>query len=251
MNRDDDEFRISIKVRNHPLLSAIEARADSVADFCRKFDLSQSEVGELLNLKRNPINQMTGEWRRPALQVADACGVPPEDLFPSAVQLALSSNHAQYTLNRREVMAALREADQRPDALLQQKETAAEVLRVIETVKHLTVYERKVLVYRFGLGGGQEKTATEVARMFDLSVARVQQIEAKALRKMRHPSRSEQLLPLLPASFEDIPPPQDTFGMDAWVEQAVEQGLATWIPPLHPAVGAFYDPYYPYLSRRG
>jgi RNA polymerase primary sigma factor len=57
----------------------------------------------------------------------------------------------------------------------------------------LTDRERKVLELRFGLGDGCSRTLEEVGRQFRVTRERIRQIEAKALRKMRHPSRIRQL----------------------------------------------------------
>lgn len=61
---------------------------------------------------------------------------------------------------------------------------------VLET---LTDRERKVLIRRFGLLDGKPKTLEEVGLEFNVTRERIRQIEAKALRKMRHPTRSKQL----------------------------------------------------------
>ena len=53
--------------------------------------------------------------------------------------------------------------------------------------------ERKVLELRFGLGDGYSRTLEEVGRQFRVTRERIRQIEAKALRKLRHPSRSHRL----------------------------------------------------------
>ena len=64
----------------------------------------------------------------------------------------------------------------------------------IETVlDSLTGRERRVLVLRFGLEDGHARTLEEVAKSFGLTRERIRQIEAHALRKLRHPSRSRKL----------------------------------------------------------
>lgn len=62
-----------------------------------------------------------------------------------------------------------------------------------EVLSTLTDRERKVLIQRFGLLDGKPKTLEEVGVEFAVTRERIRQIEAKALRKMRHPTRSKQL----------------------------------------------------------
>jgi RNA polymerase primary sigma factor len=57
----------------------------------------------------------------------------------------------------------------------------------------LTEREAKVLKLRFGLEDGRSRTLEEVGKEFDVTRERIRQIEAKALRKLRHPSRSKQV----------------------------------------------------------
>ena len=62
-----------------------------------------------------------------------------------------------------------------------------------EVMKTLTPREAKVLKLRFGLEDGKARTLEEVGKEFDVTRERIRQIEAKALRKLRHPSRSKKL----------------------------------------------------------
>jgi RNA polymerase primary sigma factor len=62
-----------------------------------------------------------------------------------------------------------------------------------EVLSTLTDRERTVLIQRFGLLDGKPKTLEEVGVVFNVTRERIRQIEAKALRKMRHPTRSKQL----------------------------------------------------------
>ncbi|MBS7176397.1 MAG: sigma-70 family RNA polymerase sigma factor, partial [Clostridiales bacterium] len=62
-----------------------------------------------------------------------------------------------------------------------------------EVLGTLTEREEKVLRLRFGLEDGRSRTLEEVGKEFDVTRERIRQIEAKALRKLRHPSRSKKL----------------------------------------------------------
>jgi len=75
------------------------------------------------------------------------------------------------------------------------KEQTNKVLRT------LTPREEQVLKMRFGVGDGSEHTLEEVGRSFNVTRERIRQIESKALRKLRHPSRSKKLRPFLDSTF--------------------------------------------------
>jgi RNA polymerase primary sigma factor len=81
------------------------------------------------------------------------------------------------------------------DALEPMDAAAREMLR--EQVQHalaaLSERERQVLELRFGLIDGKDHTLEEVSRYFNVTRERIRQIEAKALRKLRHPTRSRHL----------------------------------------------------------
>jgi RNA polymerase primary sigma factor len=65
--------------------------------------------------------------------------------------------------------------------------------QVEDVLASLTARERRVLQLRFGLADGRSRTLEEVGREFGVTRERIRQIEAKALRKLRHPSRSRKL----------------------------------------------------------
>lgn len=75
-------------------------------------------------------------------------------------------------------------------------EAAASTLlreQLVEVLSTLTEREQKVLRLRFGLDDGRNRTLEEVGKEFNVTRERIRQIEAKALRKLRHPSRSRKL----------------------------------------------------------
>lgn len=81
------------------------------------------------------------------------------------------------------------------DAPAPSDRAASTLLReqLFEILQTLTTREQKVLKLRFGLEDGRTRTLEEVGREFNVTRERIRQIEAKALRKLRHPSRSRKL----------------------------------------------------------
>jgi len=75
-----------------------------------------------------------------------------------------------------------------------------EISEVLET---LTERERRILILRFGLEDGSPKTLEQVGKVFSVTRERVRQIEAKALRKLRHPTRSRRLKSFLEMSLSE------------------------------------------------
>ena len=81
------------------------------------------------------------------------------------------------------------------DAVAPEEAASYMLLRsqLFEVLKTLTDREAKVLILRFGLEDGRPRTLEEVGDIFCVTRERIRQIEAKALRKLRHPTRSKKL----------------------------------------------------------
>ena len=65
--------------------------------------------------------------------------------------------------------------------------------QIQEVLSELNDRERRVISLRFGIDDGNPRTLEEVGTIFDVTRERIRQIEAKALRKLRHPKRSRKL----------------------------------------------------------
>ena len=80
---------------------------------------------------------------------------------------------------------------------MQEPEDAASFVllreQLLEAMDTLTEREQRVVSLRFGLDDGKTRTLEEVGKEFKVTRERIRQIEAKALRKLRHPSRSRKL----------------------------------------------------------
>jgi RNA polymerase primary sigma factor len=77
-----------------------------------------------------------------------------------------------------------------PDAVVVERDGSSRLRRTLST---LTPREEKIVRLRFGIGERGEHTLEEVGKMFDVTRERIRQIEANALRKLRHPSRAKEL----------------------------------------------------------
>ena len=64
---------------------------------------------------------------------------------------------------------------------------------LMSVLKSLTPREERVITLRFGLDDGRPRTLEELGKEFNVTRERIRQIEAKALRKLRHPSRAKRL----------------------------------------------------------
>ena len=129
----------------------------SAEEIAEELDMTPDKVREILRLAQEPVSIETPIGEEEDSHLGDF--IPDDD--------------------------ALSPADAASISLL--KEQLAEVL------KTLTPREEKVLSLRFGLEDGHPRTLEEVGKEFNVTRERIRQIEAKALRKLRHPSRSKKL----------------------------------------------------------
>ena len=145
-----------VKKANSQLLhqNGKEPTPEEIADF---LDMPTEKVREILRVSQEPVSLETPIGEEEDSHLGDF--IPDDD--------------------------ALAPADAASMSLL--KEQLDEVL------KTLTPREAKVLSLRFGLKDGNPKTLEEVGKEFNVTRERIRQIEAKALRKLRHPSRSKKL----------------------------------------------------------
>jgi RNA polymerase primary sigma factor len=168
-----------------------------VAAFCRATGLGDSEVGKVLNLKRPPISQHSGDWLPIVRRIADALGVLPEELFTvDQIERPLLTNRAEMRIDAHD-LAALG-AGELPPALPSEVYDLVELRSVLDGVlKILTPREAEVLRRRFGLDGDCQ-TLDEVRRAINAgSRGRVRQLEHQALSKLRRSAHSRILLAYL------------------------------------------------------
>ena len=145
-----------VKKTGHRLQQILE-REPTQEEIARAMDISDDKVRQVLDVARHPVS-----LEAPVGQEGDAfLGDFIEDqTMPAPIELA-----SQHLLK----------------------------LQIGDALDKLTERERKIIVLRFGLEDGRFRTLEEVGREFGITRERIRQIEAKALRKLRHPSYSRKL----------------------------------------------------------
>lgn len=131
-----------------------EPRPEEIAD---RLHMPVQKVQEILNIAMEPVSLETPVGEEEDSHLSD---------FIRDDRLPVPSEAATYTVLREQL---------------------------VEVLSTLTQREQRVLCLRFGLEDGRARTLEEVGREFNVTRERIRQIEAKALRKLRHPSRSRKL----------------------------------------------------------
>ena len=126
-------------------------------EIAREMDISEDKVREIMKIAQEPVSLETPIGEEEDSHLGDFI---PDDDAPEPAEVA------SFTLLKEQL---------------------------VEVLGTLTPREEKVLRLRFGIEDGRTRTLEEVGKEFNVTRERIRQIEAKALRKLRHPSRSKKL----------------------------------------------------------
>ena len=132
-------------------------REPSAEELAKEMDMPVDKVREIMKIAQEPVSLETPIGEEEDSHLGDFI---PDDDIPAP------ADAAAFTLLKEQLM---------------------------EVLDTLTDREKKVLTLRFGLEDGRARTLEEVGKEFNVTRERIRQIEAKALRKLRHPSRSKKL----------------------------------------------------------
>jgi RNA polymerase primary sigma factor len=154
-------------VRTQRLLQQELGREPTTEELARRLDLPVGKVRKVLRIAQEPISLETPVGEEEESHLGDFI----------VDRRVVSPSEAVINLNLREQTA--------------------------EVLKTLSPREEKIIKMRFGLQDGSEHTLEEVGQHFAVTRERIRQIEAKALRKLRHPSRSHRLRAFLEANGHD------------------------------------------------
>jgi transcriptional regulator with XRE-family HTH domain len=190
--KDDSEFKFGVKHQayNAEMRSRREAKG-----------LLQRELGEMVGLGVNTISnyECFRDWpnRDRGEKIAVALETDYDTLFPEWLRefkLTRSTFSTEHIITERLLPqmvntflpSGMEKTEEKIDRHFLRK-------NINKALKLLSDRERKVIEMRFGLGGEEPQTYEKVGRKFKVTRERIRQIEAKALRKLKHPTRKRLL----------------------------------------------------------
>lgn len=191
------DVRVIVRFRNDLLERLIEESGKTIKQICDEIQVSMGYLYDIKALRTNPLRN-DGEYRATAERIAKYFRLTPDILFPDEIysmtfppklEKAIPASRIACFVSSNATVRAL------PPHELAEASEMKSVLKKL--LGNLTPREQRVLQMRFGLDGDNEHTLDDVAQDLDVSRERIRQIEAKALRKLRHPRNTKTLRQML------------------------------------------------------
>lgn len=188
------DYRKGYKFSTYATWWIRQAITRAIADQGRTIRIPVHMVETINKLVKTSSQLVQELGREPTLEeIAEAMGVPTERVAeiiriapePLSLETPIGEEEDTHLGDFIEDQEAVSPAEAASAAILREK--------IEETLNKLTPRERDVLRMRFGLDDGYSRTLEEVGRHFKVTRERIRQIEAKALKKLRHPQRSKKL----------------------------------------------------------
>jgi len=196
------EYRRGYKFSTYATWWIRQAITRSIADQARTIRIPVHMTETINKLIRVSLSIVQETGREPAAEeVAKATGIPVDKVRgimkiaqePISLQTPIGDDGDTHFGDFIEDKRAISPANATAYSMLKEQ--------IEEVLTSLSDRERQVLLLRFGLQDGSPRTLEEVGQMFNVTRERVRQIEAKALRKLRHPTRSRRLRNFLEMTF--------------------------------------------------
>jgi RNA polymerase sigma factor (sigma-70 family) len=187
------DYRLELTLRNNRILTRMkELGYYTAADLGRATGMSLTTILGLINMTAPAINKFN-EWKPGALKLAEFLCAEPDDLWTGVQRkMALKRNKKEIEFAEEEISGFIEDNDKNnPEALAINNEMSE---RINEALTTLTPREEQVIRLRFGMKPYyREHTLDKVGEKLDITKERVRCIEAKALRKLKHPSRMKHI----------------------------------------------------------
>lgn len=188
------DYRYGVKVSTYASWWIRQSIERAIMDQGRTIRVPVHMVERASKVRREQRKLYQEQGRQPATEkIAVRAGVPVQ-----GVEWMLSLGQEPTSLDLpigEDGGATLGDLIEAPDAINPHTAAEANALKahVVEALAGLTPREQRILRMRFGIGGMSEHTLEEVGKAFGVTRERIRQIEAKALEKLRHPSRARKL----------------------------------------------------------
>lgn len=177
------DYRVTVKVRNNRILKAIEeVGGETGLKWCKLHGMQYGHINDFINMTLSPLDS-EGRLRINAARLCDAVNKLPEDLWSNEQLYPLEKNFSEMEMDHEQVLALTGEQSYLPDFSDFENRQLKNLLG--DALATLSGREEMVLRMRFEDGF----TLDEIGDRIGVQKERVRQIEAKALSKMRHPSR--------------------------------------------------------------
>ena len=185
-----NDYRVKITIRNERLLAAMEGMGyKSVAEFSRSQGLNGVKVNEIISGKIPPLDR-EGNPKELTKEILEILNLTIEKAFTEKQLKGFKKHTFEVKIEEEKLLQIISPAKNQEIKVIEQ-EVKSKLSEILST---LTPREEKILRMRFGIGMNTDHTLEEVGRKFFVTRDRIRQIEARALRKLKHPSRSKQLM---------------------------------------------------------
>lgn len=178
------DYRITVKVRNNRILKAIEDAGGTPGQkWCEENGLVYASVNNLINMTAGPLTA-SGSISTQALKLCEVLNKLPEDLWSNEQLFPLEKNFSEMEMDYEQVVSLLPSDEQYylPDFSDFENRQAENLIG--KALEKLSGRGREVLRMRHE----EDMTLDQCAERLGVSRERIRQIEAKALRQMRHPA---------------------------------------------------------------
>ncbi len=185
-----NDYRVKITIRNERLLAAMEGMGyKSVAEFSRNQGLNGIKVRGIFSGKIPPLDR-EGNPKELTKEILEILNLTIEKAFTEKQLKGFKKHTFEVKIEEEKLLQIISPAKNQEIKVIEQ-EVKSKLSEILST---LTPREEKILRMRFGIGMDTDHTLEEVGLKFFVTRDRIRQIEARALRKLKHPSRSKQLM---------------------------------------------------------
>jgi RNA polymerase sigma factor (sigma-70 family) len=199
---DKNDYLVEIKIKNNWLMKKIKEKGyENGNQFAKAHSLQPTMVNSYLSFKEAPYNKK-GEWRHSFIRISEALRCLPEDICPPQhLEKVLKKNKSTFEASLNDISGYLTGNQDTAMPAIERIVREEDFSGISSALQALTPREERVIRCRFGMTSDGEMTLADVGQQLGVSPTRIRDIEARALRKLRHPTRVGDLRRILRENF--------------------------------------------------